>query len=63
MPSGGRRPGAGRKPGIPNKASRERIEAATGMSWEQIAQRRRQRLLDAGYIEAPPQKRPQRSRP
>jgi hypothetical protein len=50
MPSGGRRPGAGRPAGKPNRESRERIERATGLTWEQIAERRRQWLASMGFV-------------
>ena len=63
MPSGGRRPGAGRPAGKPNRESRERIERATGLTWEQIAEQRRQWLASMGFVEVrrPPRKRPPES--
>jgi hypothetical protein len=55
MPSGGRRPGAGRPAGKPNRLTRERLEALTGMTWEEIAEQRRQQLRDMGYVEVAPE--------
>jgi hypothetical protein len=50
MPSGGRRPGAGRPAGKPNWLTIEVLKEATGLSsWEEIEEERRREAAERGY--------------